>query len=276
MRLLEVTITKYKSFLTEQIVPIEGSCTRLVGKNESGKTAFLEALSRFNYFDEKDSSYKFNKTLEYPRTELKKYESENPENNLKVISCKFSLKAETIDAIIQDCGENVLLETTIVASRDYNNALSISTPKVSEKAFIVNYILKIGIPEGHKEELAKIENVNDFCTYLSSHEETKSIAETLVKTFSFGNLKEQSLLSKYLMKKYIEPRIPKFWYFDEYFLLPQRIPLSKIAGGIVDNDFTKPQLEISRALFELARIDVKKLITDNNHEAYIAELEATS
>lgn len=62
---------KYKSFLTEQMVLIEENVTRIVGKNESGKTAFLEALSKFNYFDDVDKSFVFDKSHDYPRNELK-------------------------------------------------------------------------------------------------------------------------------------------------------------------------------------------------------------
>ena len=44
MKLTKVTLHKYKSFLTEQMVLIEENVTRIVGKNVSGKTAFLAAL----------------------------------------------------------------------------------------------------------------------------------------------------------------------------------------------------------------------------------------
>ena len=39
MLLKKVTIHKYKSFLTEQSYTVEDHITRIVGKNESGKTA---------------------------------------------------------------------------------------------------------------------------------------------------------------------------------------------------------------------------------------------
>jgi predicted ATP-dependent endonuclease of OLD family len=41
MLLKKVTIYKYKSFLTEQSYEVESAITRVVGKNESGKTALL-------------------------------------------------------------------------------------------------------------------------------------------------------------------------------------------------------------------------------------------
>lgn len=56
--LKQVKINKYKSYTTEQEVQLDDSVTTLVGKNESGKTAFLEALAKLNYFTS-DEDFKF-------------------------------------------------------------------------------------------------------------------------------------------------------------------------------------------------------------------------
>lgn len=69
MLLKKVTIHKYKSFLTEQSYTVEERITRIVGKNESGKTALLEALAKSNYFED-NADFQFNKDLDYPRSEL--------------------------------------------------------------------------------------------------------------------------------------------------------------------------------------------------------------
>lgn len=69
MLLKKVTIHKYKSFLTEQSYTVEDRITRIVGKNESGKTALLEGLAKSNYFED-NTEFQFNKDLDYPRSEL--------------------------------------------------------------------------------------------------------------------------------------------------------------------------------------------------------------
>ena len=63
IKLKKVKINKYKSFLEEQEIEIEDGVTRIVGKNESGKTALLEAISKFNYFDSTDDKFKFNEPI---------------------------------------------------------------------------------------------------------------------------------------------------------------------------------------------------------------------
>ena len=68
MKLTNVTIHKYKSYDQSQSFPIDNDITIIVGKNESGKTAILEAIAKTNYFSD-DGEFKFNPTHDYPRKE---------------------------------------------------------------------------------------------------------------------------------------------------------------------------------------------------------------
>lgn len=102
MLLKKVTIHKYKSFLTEQTYEVESQITRIVGKNESGKTALLEALAKSNYFED-NADFKFDKDLDYPRSELTKVRTENP----KVLTCEYELSDEDVKKCRGSfCGEH--------------------------------------------------------------------------------------------------------------------------------------------------------------------------
>lgn len=105
MLLKKVTIHKYKSFLTEQTFEVEGQITRIVGKNESGKTALLESLAKTNYFED-NQDFKFNMDLDYPRSELVKVRSENPE----VITCEYELSDQDVNKIEDAFGKGILSE----------------------------------------------------------------------------------------------------------------------------------------------------------------------
>ena len=50
IKLKSVTINKYKCIEIEQSFDVEDDVTVLVGKNESGKTAILEAISKSNSY----------------------------------------------------------------------------------------------------------------------------------------------------------------------------------------------------------------------------------
>lgn len=80
---------KYKSFIDKQEVEIEDGIIRIVGKNESVKTAFLEVMSKSNYFLDNDTDYKFNKVFDYPRSEPSKVNRDKLESNQS--TCCYSL-----------------------------------------------------------------------------------------------------------------------------------------------------------------------------------------
>lgn len=277
MKLKHVTISKYKSFLTVQEVEMESGVTRLVGKNESGKTAFLEALAKFKYFDSKDERFSFDKTRDYPRNELKQYEQENPDNNHGVVTCVFEIDSDLLDRIKDDVGDKVFSQKTITISRQYNGNLLYYDLKVNQTAFIKHFLSKYTISAEKKEPLEKCLTLDDLYNSLATDTELKNIAATL-KTAYIDNAITTwtNSLEGYIVKQHISPNIPEFWYFDEYFLLPPQISLNKFRNKSVDGSFTQEQYDISEALFSLAGVDVSKLITDNNHEAFISELEATS
>ncbi|WP_411814573.1 AAA family ATPase [Dehalococcoides mccartyi] len=277
MKLKSVKISKYKSFLTEQNVIIEDGVTRLVGKNESGKTAFLEALAKFNYFLSKDTSFKFDKTPDYPRNELKSYEQQNPENNHEVITCVFELNNDLISKIKADVGDGVFNQTTITMSRQYNGKNIYHDLKASIPVFIKHFLSKFAIPSDKMDNLEKCTTMRSLYKDLVADPELKAVADSL-KTNYIDKISNSlnGELGEYIEKQYISPNLPVFWYFDEYYILPPQISLNKFKNKKIDVNFTQEQYDISEALFLLAGVDVSKLITDNNHEAFISELEATS
>ena len=122
MILKRVKINKYKSFLTEQSIELEKNVTRIVGKNESGKTAVLESLAKYNYF-ENDSNYEYNSSLDYPRSEL--VEFEKTDKSLEVIICDFEIDDNLMAKVENDCGKNVL-GRTFTLSKKYNKSRAYS------------------------------------------------------------------------------------------------------------------------------------------------------
>src|SRR5690606_27409170 len=116
--LKKVVINKYKSYSSKQVVELEDDITTLVGKNESGKTAFLEALAKLNYFTD-DEAFKFDEVQDYPRNELKRYQRTG--EDVEPIVCTFQLDQETIDEINEDLGEGILTTDSFSVSTKYKN-----------------------------------------------------------------------------------------------------------------------------------------------------------
>lgn len=276
IKLKKVEINKYKSFLDKQEIDIENGVTRIVGKNESGKTALLEALAKFNYFDSEDTDFNFNSTNDYPRGMLKKYQQEYPDDDFQVIACTFELSEELLKQISDDVGKDVYTDKTIKIARKYNNGMTYII-SADTKKFIENFVQKYTIEETLKEELITCKSVKELAEKIESNSDLQTMHNEL-KTKYIDNAFEtfSDIVTGYIAKKYIKPNLPQFLYFDEYYALPGTINLNKFANGQVDETFSKEQQDITKALFELSNIDIAKVMNSDEYEDFIAELEATS
>lgn len=277
IKLKNVVINKYKSFLEKQEIEIEDGVTRIVGKNESGKTALLEAMAKFNYFDSKDKTFTFNSTNDYPRGELKRYQQEYPNEDFDVITCTFELSDDLLNQISEDVGKEVFTSKSIIVAKTYNNSKKFYNISINIKNFIKQFLQNYTIEENMMQELIKSNSLEELVEKLKEIEELTEVYKEL-KTKYIDSFKtdNENRLASYILSKYIEPNLPEFLYFDEYYSLPGTINLQKFSSGQVDDTFTKEQKDITKALFELSNIDIKKVMDSNNYEDFIAELEATS
>lgn len=276
IKLKKVEINKYKSFLEKQEIDIEDGVTRVVGKNESGKTALLEAMAKFNYFDSNDDTFNFNSTNDYPRGLLKTYQQEYPNDDYSVISCTFEISDELLKQISDDIGKDVYTDKTIKISKKYNNGMTY-TISADCKKFIDNFLQKYTLEATLKESLLECNSIEELSNKLKENDDLRTIYNDLKEKYidkSFESFND--VVTGYIAKTYIKPNLPHFLYFDEYYSLPGCINLNKFANGKVDDTFTKEQQDITKALFELSNIDISKVMNSDDYEDFIAELEATS
>ncbi|MDD8060202.1 AAA family ATPase [Shewanella metallivivens] len=273
--LKQAKISKYKSYTTEQKVQLDDSVTTLVGKNESGKTAFLEALAKLNYFTS-DEDFKFDAVQDYPRNELKKYQRSG--DDIEPIVCTFQLDRETIDQINTDLGEGVLITDSFSVSSRYGSGLSWYYINSNEDKYIENLQVSLEFSDEVKAKILALGTVKKISESDPGEDsELKLVIDHIKNTIIKGGFDwGLKLIDAYITKKYIYPKLPRFWYFDEYHELPSRISIDAIRSNSISGELTKQQLETAKALFELSMIDIEELSDSTNFESFIAELEATS
>lgn len=275
LTLKEVKIAKYKSFLETQVISIEDKITILVGKNESGKTAFLEAIAKFNYF-EKDPKFQFDVTTDYPRNELKKYQRDN--EPVEVIRCTFGISDELLKEISEELGADVFKLKSFSYGIKYDGSATWYDLSADEESFLKNYYINYELPAKAIEELKGIKSIKalEKLTTTTHNEEIKKLYQDLKKDYVDKAYKWDNIIQGYIAQNYLKPNFPKFWYFDEYFSLPSRVNINRLQINQIDNELTAEALKTSKALFELAGIDIAKIVNASTFETFIAELEATS
>jgi len=272
LKLTKVRINKYKSFTKEQEIDIDEKVTVLVGKNESGKTAFLEAVAKINYF-ENNPFFKLNIIGDYPRNELIRFK--NSGEDTEALRCNFDISKEMMQVIEYDLGKDVLQSHSFTYGISYMGKTHWFGLKVNERKFLDQFYQRYTINEDLQSQLRNVRNVTELmqlCDVKRQDAVLSKMAEDLrekiySKAYSWSNP-----IKGYIAKNYLKPAIPYFWYFDEYYLLPTRISIRDLKNPPKDDEM----LRISRAFFDLAKIDIDKLLEADDFESYLADLEATA
>lgn len=273
MLLSKVTIYKYKSFTKEQSFDVEKGITRIVGKNESGKTALLEVLAKSNYFED-NKDFKFDKALDYPRKEYAKLSDENP----KALKCEYEFEDKEIEEIEEIYGKGIIVNKTIGVTTCYDNNKFISNFEVNFSVYKDWIFRKFDLTDQDKDVFAGTESYEEMYealtenTSISKYQDIKNELDN-VKT---NGLNWENLVEGYFYSKYINKKIPKYWYFSDYFSLPYRINLNEFNRGHITNNLSSEELKIAKALFELSGLEISSIQSESDYETFKAKLEATS
>ncbi len=273
MLLKKVTIHKYKSFLTEQSYMVEKRVTRIVGKNESGKTALLEALAKSNYF-ENTQEFKFGKDLDYPRSELTKVQGENPQ----AITCEYELSDADIQAVEETFAKGIMPKRSFSLTSYYDNSRTVTGVVVDFAVFKEWLVSSFCVGEENKK---LIHAATSFASLENAVAESEGVPEMKGVCAELRKIRNVSgnganPLEVYIYKTYIAPGIPKLWYFSDYFSLPSRINLNEFSSGHMSGSLSGEEVKIVTALFELSGFQVSDVLTETNFEVFKAQLEATS
>lgn len=274
IKLKQVVINKYKSIQKPQTVKIDNSITTIVGMNEAGKTSFLTAIAKTNYFT-KDTDFEFDITQDYPRNEL--IDFQNSDEDCDIIECTYEISQELLKEIEEEFGKDVFTVNEFKYSCHYkSDSNTFSGISANLKKYLETKISNYSLSEETKEAIKKVTKLKEIDKILANDKDENfdgfksDIAEIVNEAYP----KWENELSGYIAKNWIKPQMPKFWYFDDYYPLRGKINITKLQNNPPTNEKDKT----SKALFELARIKPEEILnaTEQEYEKYIALLEASS
>lgn len=275
MKAKSFRVTTFKSI--DDSTPVElQDVTCLVGKNESGKTALLQALARINPVGPIDPNFK---QEDYPRKNFVNYKRLHEQHPAKVIHVTFELSPADVDDLQEAFGKGVVKTKakTLILCRNYKNQLSYENfwDVFDEAAHVSWRISGAGISGDQAVALGKAKNLQELKTLAENatdpSESVKKLASELAKA-------DQNTFSQAVMKSV---SIPEFFYFDEYAALPGEIKLQELASRLkAHKDNSDNELRSSdytaQALLSLAAVDISDIIRKDNYESVKANLEAAS
>lgn len=251
-------------------IGVDEAVTCLVGKNEAGKSALLEALYLFN------PAYNatFNVGEQYPKWLAVEDRRRRDLNDACPICVYLELEDHEVNEVVDTLGPGVLTSRNIEVSRRYGGERN-WTLNWSEEPAVKNVLrqfppsvakaLKDQITlDGLREALETLAPTDDES---GSSDDDIAAANTVLADTGLDNTGVRELLVEIL-----EPHLPKFFRFTEYSTLPGRIDLQKLASGHEEGPGTSG-LQAARALIQLAGTELQQL-QDDDYELRRGELDA--
>jgi energy-coupling factor transporter ATP-binding protein EcfA2 len=265
--LTSVQIKNFKCINDSNEFRIDERVTCLVGKNESGKTALLQALSKLNPVDQ--NSGKFDVTNDYPRYRMIEYRNRAGSDPAEALITTWSLQSSEVEALRSIIGPEAD-NLTVKISKGYDNQVH-SSIDIDEKN-VVQYLQKA-------HNLTRDEKAP-----LASSSDLKSLHQSLtaIKELSANQKKCLDSLTKFpnddlraTVDGIVAAKLPKVAYFSEYLRMPGQVSVNDLKQRVRTNILNEGD-RVFIALLGMIGKTVEDLEKISQHEMLVAELEAAS
>lgn len=277
LTLIKAQVWKYKSIEDSTPVDLSDHVTVLVGKNESGKTAFLEALHKSMSL----GTAKYNYISDYPRRDLNRYRPQHEAKEYQnVVELTFRIEKPLADKI----NKEMFGEVEIVAPQTTFTRIT----TIANTDTIGFYINEKSALSAIQKPLIDLEHANDvfkdaetLADVLTRIEELNLAPDNKLAIFAAQwrtrklEANGWNLIDGHIWQAYLDPVMPNFLYFDDYKLLEGKINLLSLQQRQSAKQLTDAD-ETALGLLELAGTSLKELISDEGYETAKAQLEAIS
>jgi len=268
MKLVKARVTNYRSVEDSGEIAID-QMVCLVGKNEAGKTAILQAIAGLN--PHPSTPIKFDKETDYPRRFLTEYSSRHSKGEATVVTTQWEIDEHERKSIVEEIGEEGLNAGPVILTRAYGDAApKWETPINYQKA--CDFLVEAErLTQQDKKALGSYSNSDELRAALEKLSERTPRQQSLLDRFSkFPNKNVRGLVEAKLASG-----LPQFMYFSHY---------DRMAGQLrIDNlneRKTNGPLDTGEAVFldflEFAGTSIEEISSATTYEGLNAKCEAAS
>lgn len=272
MKLKAVEVTEFQSIRKSNEFQVS-DITCLVGKNEAGKTAILQALYRLNPLITSEGN--FDVTDDYPRAEVEDYQQDVEKGKRKpatVIKAVFEIEAKEIEAIENDFGTGVLVKPELVLYKGYENKQTIRL-FVEEKVLVQSLAAAAQLPKSMAAKLSGLSTLKDLTSSIEDLKAGGSTDERLDQLkSSILKIKLNDSVEVFIFDKYLKSHLPQFLYFDEYYMMRGQENIEALKSRVAQDKLLSSDRPLL-GLLELARLNLDQLISVDRTETLINKLE---
>jgi predicted ATP-dependent endonuclease of OLD family len=265
MKLISLHIENFRSIEDSNKFEI-GELTCLVGKNEAGKTAILQALYNLNPI----GSFTYDRTRDYPRRHLNRFDDRHPEGKSKVIETVWLLSPEDKKSITDHYGNDALKNDEISISNYIGSGRYWDIP-CNELACLRHLIEKYELSDLESEPLKNCKNANEAINALTELPQRSQNLEDLLN--ELNALCDHSFNSAII--DILSPKMPKFFYTSHFDRMSGEISITRIQQDIQQKKIN-PSDQIFLDFLEYANTSIEELNGASKHEEMKAQCEGAS
>ncbi len=264
MKLTAANIRRYRSIEDAATFDVEGDVTCLVGKNESGKTAVLQALYKTHPIDKAS----FDEGIDYPSRLTRERKGSDP---ITATVLTYELDDDDVAAVEAKFGEGVLRTRTIEMTYGYRFTNTNWSVDVDEAAAVQHLRGGLDLPQATQQAVDAAETTAALVAALSGMEAPTAQATKVIETV--GKWRKSRLTLAIIDA--LAPKRPKFVYFGDYDSMPGKVSIPALIEKR-DEDETNRGEQGVLALLAMAGVELEDFLEPESHEHLVRDLENAS
>ena len=219
MKLIKARVQNYRSIEDSGWVDIEGDITALVGKNESGKTAFMQAL--FKLHPVEPATY--DEVVDFPsRLTRKRKDTTGP---IPVATVQYELSDDEVGEIEENLGTGVLKSRIVQVEGGYRFKARTMNVELDESVAVAHLRADLDLAAAAGKAVNSATTIAGLAAALADLEEPPAKAEALAT--AIGNWRENRLVL-HVIDAYVKKWEPTFVYFDDYSTMPGKVSIPRL------------------------------------------------
>jgi len=268
MRLVQAEIKNFRSIEDTGAFRID-NLTCLVGKNEAGKTAVLQALQGLFPYGQPQTVY--DRTKENPRRHATKFDERHPHGNAEVVITWWELTDDELKILRSEFGEDAVTGKEVVVRKYYGSGVTSWTMPINQAVVVSTMIAPDKLTSDESAPLKESKTTQDLKAKLSGIEGRTSNQEALLSRLN--TFRDGSAIKKGI--DLIDHSVPKFFYASHYDRMSGEISTNKLSTDRSNNTVTIGD-RIFLDFLELAGTSLEELEGTQHYEELKAKCEAAS